>query len=210
MSQSNEVFLGKKNSVARFNLTTKEAIWSVGIDGYPYILSCYSDRLLVQGTNFWGKYFHIMLNANTGEQVWATPNYYSTNAINCYITPHYYQGNIFFMNSKGYICKLCGDSGELLFQTKYKKWYESAYLITITDENIYLISKKKTFKVCEMSGECSEVHELARLSKDKITAAYGNGVDQVALFSVIAATAASSDGAAAAGGGDGGGGDGGG
>ena len=109
MSQSNEVYLGKKNSVARFNLTTKEAIWSVGIDGYPYILSCYSDRLLVQGTNFWGKYFHIMLNANTGEQVWATPNYYSTNAINCYLTQHYYLGNIFFMNSKGIYSKDCSE-----------------------------------------------------------------------------------------------------
>ena len=43
--------------------------------------------------------------------------------------------------------------------------------------------------MCEISGECTEVPTLAKLSKDKITAAYGNGVDQVALFSVIAATA---------------------
>ena len=204
MYSSNEVFLGQKNSVARFDLKSKTAIWSKELKGYPYIITTYGDKILVQGTNLWGtKYFHCLLDALTGEEVWSTKD------IKCYITPQYHKGDIYFFNHKGEVCKLCGKTGKLLFETKFKKWHDSnTYLLTITQEKIYIISRKRSFIVGKATGECEEVPELEKFSKENISAAYGNGIDQIALMSVIAAAAASGDGGAGAvyGGGDAGGG----
>ena len=85
MSTSNPVYLGQKNSVAKFDLETKNAIWSVETDGYPGIISCYDNKLFVQGANNWSKYFHLMLNAETGALIWSADK----DAIKSYITPHY-------------------------------------------------------------------------------------------------------------------------
>ena len=57
-----------------------------------------------------------------------------------------------------------------------------------------------------ISGECIEVPELNNFTKNNVTAAYGNGIDQIALFSVIASASGGDAGAAGMAGGDGGGG----
>ena len=96
-----------------------------------------------------------------------------------------------------------------MFETKFKKWHDSTqYLLVVAQNKIYLVSKKKTFEVNQTSGECTEIPELANFTQDKITAACGNGVDQMALFSVIG-SASGGDGGAVMMGGDAGGGDGG-
>ena len=69
--------------------------------------------------------------------------------------------------------------------------------------------RKKTYDVNQTSGECTEIPELVSFTEDKITAACGNGVDQMALFSVIASASGGDDGAVMMGGDGGGGGDGG-
>ena len=115
MNTANEVYLGQKNSVARFNLDTQKSLWSKVIDGSPSIISTYDNKVLVQSSTIWGKYTHYLLDAHTGNQIWASV------VIGCWIVPQYYKGNIFFTNAKGAVCKLCGVSGKLLFQTKFKK-----------------------------------------------------------------------------------------
>ena len=60
----------------------------------------------------------------------------------------------------------------------------------------------------QTSGECTKIPELVNFTQDEITAACGNGIDQMALFSVIAHASGGDGGMAMAGGGDGGGGDG--
>ena len=97
-----------------------------------------------------------------------------------------------------------------MFETKFKKWHDATqYLLAIAQNKIYLISKKKTFEVNQASGECTEIPELVSFTQDKITAACGNGVDQMALFSVIASASGGDGGAVMMGGDGGGGGDGG-
>ena len=203
MSSSNEVFLGQKKSIARFNMDTKKAIWSKTIEGTPYIITTCGDNIFVQSINSWHtKNFHQLLNAHTGEEIWSAQD------IKGWIVPTYHDGDIYFVNQKGHICKLCGGRGTLLFETKFKKWHDTTqYALAITKNKIYLISKKKTFEVNKTGGECTEVPGLANFTQDKITAACGNGVDQTALFSVIASAASGGDGGAAmmgGGGGDGG------
>ena len=116
---------------------------------------------------------------------------------------------IFFISSKGLVSKLCGSSGELLFETQYRKWYQPKCTLTVAKNKIYLLSKKKSFLVDSDSGQCSELLELANFTKNTLTAVYGNGVDQMALFSVLAYGAAAGTGDAGivnAGAGDSGGG----
>ena len=206
MSSSNEVFLGQKKSIARFNMDTKKAIWSKSVEGTPYIITTCGDNILVQSMNSWQtKNFHQLLNAHTGKEVWRTQN------IKGWIVPVYHNGDIYFFNHKGHICKLCGTKGILLFETKFKKWHDTTqYVLAIAQNKIYLTSKKKTFEVSQTSGECTEIPELANFTQDNITAACGNGVDQMAWVSVVASAGSGGDGGMVmAGGGDGGGGGGG-
>jgi len=203
MSSSNEVFLGQKKSVARYNMDTKEAVWSSAVEDTPYIITTCGDNLLVQSMNSWQtKNSHQLLNAHTGKEVWRTRD------IKGWIVPVYHKGDIYFFNHKGHICKLCGNTGSLLFETKFKKWHDSTqYVLAIAQNKIYLISKKKTFDVNQASGECTEIPELVNFTQDKITAACGNGVDQIAWVSVVASAGSGGDaGVAMMGGGDGGGG----
>lgn len=181
MNESNEVFLGQKKSIARFNLDTQKSIWSKNLESTPLIISTCGENILVQSINSWGtKYSHQLLNAQTGKEVWMT------NEIKTMIVPQYHKGNIFFISSKGLVSKLCGSSGELLFETQYKKWYQPKCALTVAKNKIYLLSKKRSFLVDSNSGQCSELSELANFTKNTLTAVYGNGIDQMALFSVLA------------------------
>tara|TARA_B100001093_G_scaffold26121_1_gene22962 strand:- start:1502 stop:2131 length:630 start_codon:yes stop_codon:yes gene_type:complete len=200
MNRANEVFLGQKHTVARFNLDTRKASWSKTIVGTPSIITTSGNNILVQITH-WGRYKHQLLNANNGNEVW------STDKIQCWITPSYYKGDIFFMNEKYNVCKICGQTGEILFNTKFGKWYNrTKFRLVIAENKILLISKKESFEINSISGECIEVPELNNFTKNNITAAYGNGIDQIALFSVIASASGRDAGAAGMAGGDGGGG----
>jgi hypothetical protein len=74
----------------------------------------------------------------------------------------------------------------LLFETKFKKWYDSTvFILTVAKDKIYVLSKKKSFHLGIDSGELVEVPELANFTKDPLTFGLGNGVDQMALFSSI-------------------------
>mgnify|MGYP000002156933 FL=1 len=200
MSSSNEVFLGQKKAVARYNMDTKEAVWSRAVEDTPYIITTCGDNILVQSMNSWQtKNSHQLLNAHTGKEVWHTQD------IKGWIVPAYHNGDIYFFNHKGHICKLCGNTGSLLFETKFKKRHDTTqYVLAVAQNKIYLISKKKTLEVSQTSGECTEISELVNFTQDKITAACGNGIDQMALFSVIDSASGGDGGAAMVVAGDGG------
>ena len=185
MSNSNEVYLGQKNSVARFNLDTQKSIWSKAVKGSPSIITTCDKNVLVQSSTIWGTYNHYLLDAETGNEIWVATG------IGGWIVPQYHKGNIYFTNAKGAICKLCGVSGKLLFETKFKKWYDSTtFILTVAKDKIYVLSKKKSFHLEIDSGELVEVPELANFTKDPLTFGLGNGVDQMALFSSITLAAA--------------------
>ena len=185
MSNSNEVYLGQKNSVAIFNLDTQKSIWSKAVKGSPSIITTCDKNVLVQSSTIWGTYNHYLLDAETGNEIWVATG------IGGWIVPQYHKGNIYFTNAKGAICKLCGVSGKLLFETKFKKWYDSTtFILTVAKDKIYVLSKKKSFHLEIDSGELVEVPELANFTKDPLTFGLGNGVDQMALFSSITLAAA--------------------
>ncbi|MDA9112459.1 PQQ-binding-like beta-propeller repeat protein [Gammaproteobacteria bacterium] len=185
MSNSNEVYLGQKNSVARFNLDTQKSVWSKAVKGSPSIITTCDKNVLVQSSTIWGTYNHYLLDAETGNEIWVATG------IGGWIVPQYHKGNIYFTNAKGAICKLCGVSGKLLFETKFKKWYDSTtFILTVAKDKIYVLSKKKSFHLEIDSGELVEVPELANFTKDPLTFGLGNGVDQMALFSSITLAAA--------------------
>ena len=73
MNSSNEVFLGQKKLIARFNLDTREAVWSKDSDNTPTIITTCGENILVQSVNAWGtKHSHQLLNAQTGDVIWTT------------------------------------------------------------------------------------------------------------------------------------------
>ena len=175
MDNKSEVFLGQKKSIARYDLEKKKPTWSQKIDGIPGIITTYNDYLFVQGTNKWQtKHVHHMFNANTGELLW------KSDEIKSYIVPHYLNSSMFFVNISGKICKLDLDSGKIQFEEKFAGVFaRSRFRLFISNNKVYLTSKKKTLLVDQQTGTLSEVENLAGYTEQHITTACGVGMDQI-------------------------------
>ena len=165
MDKKSEVFLGQKESVARYDLEKKKPTWSQKIDGIPGIITTYNDYLFVQGTNKWQtKHVHHMFNANTGELLW------KSDEIKSYIVPHYLNSSMFFVNISGKICKLDLDNGKIQFEEKFAGVFSrSRFRLFISNNKVYLTSKKKTLLVDQQTGTLSEVENLAGYTEHHIT-----------------------------------------
>jgi len=203
MDEKSEVFLGQKESIARYDLEKKKPTWSQAIEGIPGIIATYNDYLFVQGTNKWQtKHLHHMFNANTGELLW------KSDEIKSYIVPHYLNSNMFFGNVSGKICKLDLDSGKIQFEEKFAGVFtRSRFCLFISNNNVYLTSKKKTLLVDQQTGTSTEIENLAGFAEHHITTACGVGMDQISNISTAMASHGGGEGMV---GGNGGGGDGGG
>jgi hypothetical protein len=175
MDKKSEVFLGQKESVARYDLEKKKPTWSQKIDGIPGIITTYNDYLFVQGTNKWQtKHVHHMFNANTGELLW------KSDEIKSYIVPHYLNSSMFFVNISGKICKLDLDSGKIQFEEKFAGVFaRSRFRLFISNNKVYLTSKKKTLLVDQQTGTLTEAENLAGYTEHHITTACGVGMDQI-------------------------------
>ena len=205
MDNKSEVFLGQKKSIARYDLEQQKPTWSQTIDGIPGSITTYNDYLFVQGTNKWQtKHVHHMFNANTGELLW------KSDEIKSYIVPHYLNSSMFFVNISGKICKLDLDSGKIQFEEKFAGVFaRSRFRLFISNNKVYLTSKKKTLLVDQQTGTLSEVENLAGYTEQHITTACGVGMDQISNITA-AMGHGGGEGAMVAGNGGGGGGDGGG
>lgn len=205
MDNKSEVFLGQKKSIARYDLEQQKPTWSQKIDGIPGSITTYNDYLFVQGTNKWQtKHVHHMFNANTGELLW------KSDEIKSYIVPHYLNSSMFFGNISGKICKLDLDSGKIQFEEKFAGVFaRSKFRLFISNNKVYLTSKKKTLLVDQQTGTLSEVENLAGYTEQHITTACGVGMDQISNITA-AMGHGGGEGAMVAGNGGGGGGDGGG
>ena len=205
MDNKSEVFLGQKKSIARYDLEQQKPTWSQKIDGIPGSITTYNDYLFVQGTNKWQtKHVHHMFNANTGELLW------KSDEIKSYIVPHYLNSSMFFGNISGKICKLDLDSGKIQFEEKFAGVFaRSRFGLFISNNKVYLTSKKKTLLVDQQTGTLSEVENLAGYTEQHITTACGVGMDQISNITA-AMGHGGGEGAMVAGNGGGGGGDGGG
>ena len=206
MDNKSEVFLGQKKSIARYDLEQQKPTWSQKIDGIPESITTYNDYLFVQGTNKWQtKHVHHMFNANTGELLW------KSDEIKSYIVPHYLNSSMFFVNISGKICKLDLDSGKIQFEEKFAGVFaRSRFRLFISNNKVYLTSKKKTLLVDQQTGISTEVENLAGYTEHHITTACGVGMDQISNITTAAMSHGGGEGAMVAGNGGGGGGDGGG
>ena len=203
MSSSNEVFLGQKKSIARYDLEKKKPTWSQTIEGIPGIITTYNEYLFVQGTNKWQtKHIHHMFNANTGGLLW------TSDEIKSYIVPHYLNSSMFFGNISGKICKLDLDSGKIQFEEKFAGVFtRSRFSLFISNNKVYLTSKKKTLLVDQQTGASSEAENLAGYAEHHITTACGVGMDQISNITAISGHGSGDSAMVATGGlGDGGGG----
>jgi len=203
MDEKSEVFLGQKESIARYDLEKKKPTWSQAIEGIPGIIATYNDYLFVQGTNKWQtKHVHHMFNANTGELLW------KSDEIKSYIVPHYLNSSMFFGNISGKICKLDLDNGKIQFEEKFAGVFaRSRFRLFISNNKVYLTSKKKTLLVDQQTGTSTEIENLAGFAEHHITTACGVGMDQISNISTAMASHGGGEGMV---GGNGGGGDGGG
>ena len=205
MEEKKEVFLGQKGSVARYNLETQTVIWSTEVKGTPSLISIYKDHLIIQGLNKWGtKYIQHCLEASSGKLLWFSEEFKGI------VVPHFFRDDMFFLDQKRQICKVSLTRGKVYFREKFAGAFRKySYLLAISGEDVYLISKRNTLLVDKADGSTSEIKEMNEFSKQDITAASGNNLDQISNISSHVAAAAASQASgyvAPVNGGDGGGG----
>ena len=199
--EKNEVFLGQKKSIARYDLDQQKPTWSLEIEETPGIMTTYNKYLFAQCVNKWGtKYIHYMVDAISGEILWRS------DLIKSYILPHYLEDDMFYTNTSGQICKLELKTGKVIFEEKFAGVFtRSSFILFLTDTKVYLTSKKKTLLVNQANGTTSEVNQLSKFTISKITVASGVGRDQISTV-ILSLMAAQSGGDPSFVGGDGGGG----
>lgn len=199
--EKNEVFLGQKKSIARYDLDQQKPTWSLEIEETPGIMTTYNKYLFAQCVNKWGtKYIHYMVDAISGEILWRS------DLIKSYILPHYLEDDMFYTNTSGQICKLELKTGKVIFEEKFAGVFtRSSFILFLTDTKVYLTSKKKTLLVNQANGTTSEVNQLSKFTTSKITVASGVGRDQISTV-ILSLMAAQSGGDPSFVGGDGGGG----
>tara|TARA_Y100000590_G_scaffold283478_1_gene318897 strand:+ start:1718 stop:2308 length:591 start_codon:yes stop_codon:yes gene_type:complete len=189
MEETKEIYLGQKGSIARYNIDSKEVVWSSKVLGTPSLISSYEDYLIIQGLNKWGiKTIQHCLDASTGKLLWHTEEF------NCIVVPHFLEGSIYFLDSKCQICKVSLQKGTVHFRKKFAGFFNRySYLLAVSGNDVFLLSKDRSLVVNKELGTASEIKELAGFSKEKITAACGNNLDQISnITSHITAQANSS------------------
>lgn len=204
MQENHEVFLGQKESVARYNLDSKEIVWSTKVIGTPNLISTFKGYLIIQGLNKWGtKYIVHCLNESSGSLLWYSEEFKNI------IVPHFIKDDMFFLDHKLKICKVSLLKGQVYFREKFSGVIRKHYFhLAISGEEVYLISKSETLQVDKSNGSTSKVKGMSDFAKGKISAVCGNNLDQISNISSHVAAAAQSGGFVApmngGGGGDGG------
>ena len=199
--EKNEVFLGQKKSIARYDLDQQKPTWSLEIEETPGIMTTYNNYLFAQCINKWGtKYIHYMVDAISGEIFWRS------DLIKSYILPHYLGDDMFYINTSGQICKCNLSDGGVIFEEKFASFFARSYFILfLTDNKVFLTSKKKTLLVDQTNGSTKIVSSMNNFTEEKITVAAGVGRDQISTV-ILSLMAAQSGGDSSFMGGDGGGG----
>ena len=204
MPENHEVFLGQKESVARYNLDAKETVWSTKVTGTPTLISTFKGYLIIQGLNKWGtKYIVHCLNASSGNLLWYSEEFKNI------IVPHFIADDMFFLDQKWQICKVSLTKGQVYFREKFAGAFRKyTFHLAVSGEDVYLISKSETLLIDKSNGSTSKIKGMSDFAKGKISAVCGNNLDQISNISSHIAAAAQSGGFVASinGGGDGGGG----
>ena len=190
MQENHEVFLGQKESVARYNLDSKEIVWSTKVIGTPNLISTFKGYLIIQGLNKWGtKYIVHCLNESSGSLLWYSEEFKNI------IVPHFIMDDMFFLDHKLQICKVSLPKGQVYFREKFagviRKYY---FHLAISGEEVYLISKSETLQVDKLNGSTSKIKGMSDFAKGKISAVCGNNLDQISNISSHVASAAQSGG----------------
>lgn len=190
MQENHEVFLGQKESVARYNLDSKEIVWSTKVIGTPTLISTFKGYLIIQGLNKWGtKYIVHCLNESSGSLLWYSEEFKNI------IVPHFIMDDMFFLDHKLQICKVSLPKGQVYFREKFagviRKYY---FHLAISGEEVYLISKSETLQVDKLNGSTSKIKGMSDFAKGKISAVCGNNLDQISNISSHVASAAQSGG----------------
>ena len=190
MQENHEVFLGQKESVARYNLDAKETVWSTKIKGTPTLISTFKGYLIIQGLNKWGtKYIVHCLNASSGSLLWYSEEFKNI------IVPHFNADDMFFLDQKRKICKVSLPKGQVYFREKFAGAFRQYTLhLAVSGENVYLISKSKTLLVDKSNGSTSKIKGLRDFAKGKTSAVCDNNLDQISNISSRIAAAAQSGG----------------
>ena len=184
--EKNEVFLGQKKSIARYDLDQQKPTWSLEIEETPSIMTTYNNYLFAQCLNKWGtKYVHYMIDAIEGDILWRSEE------LKSYVLPHYLDEHMFYTNISGQICKLELKTGKVIFEEKFAGVFtRSSFILFLTDSKVYLTSKKQTLLVNQANGATSVVSQLSNFTTSKITVASGVGRDQIStvVFSAMSPT----------------------
>ena len=148
MPENHEVFLGQKESVARYNLDAKETVWSTKVIGTPTLISTFKGYLIIQGLNKWGtKYIVHCLNASSGNLLWYSEEFKNI------IVPHFIADDFFFLDQKWQICKVSLPKGQVYFREKFAGAFRKyAFHLAVSGVDIYLISKSETLQVDKSNG----------------------------------------------------------
>ena len=199
---------GKKGSIAKFDLSSKNPVWVGNIENkyVPSSIAQINDHLLVySNTTFTGKSMIHCFLEGTGELLWCHLTKDICNSSYPF-APTMLDDYLYYMPSSKEVAKLSLKSGNLMFRRQFEKSMFKAYALMVISDSVFLISKKDALKVDKESGNVTPYPEISEiLNLNEITASLGNGTSYISSIS-LAYPQSGDSGIIATGGGDAGGG----
>ena len=209
MSMNKVAIFGKKDSIAKYDLTDNKPVWvgELPKGQIPHVIAQYENYILVFSWAWFGSKMIHCFQEDSGDSLWS--HYQETlHSSMVPFLPHTFQNHMYYLASSKEVAKLSWKTGKIVFRKRFKKSIFNQYGLGIINDDVILLSKKDVLIVNKETGEVKPYPEISKkLNLKEITAALGNGISFMSLISLTHPQA--SDGGVYGGDSGGGGGDGG-
>ena len=181
---------GKKNSVVKYNLDTRESLWVADLPNgqTPKAIAQYEDFLLVIHQNWAGTKNISCFSESSGNLLWRY-RYDFLCGWNIYFQPIFVGKNLIFKSGAVDFTKLCCETGTIIFKKniKQKRFLSfEKFEIIYVGKTLIAFSEKEIRKIDIETGDSALDEELTEKFNVKgVTAYLGNGVSFVSSISSL-------------------------
>ena len=186
MNTNKVAIFGKKESIAKYDLTDNKPIWvgELPKGQIPNVIAQYENYILVFSWSWFGSKMIHCFQEDSGDSLWS--HYQETlHSSMVPFLPHTFENHMYYLASSKEVAKLSWKTGKIVFRKRFKKSIFNQYGLGIINDDVILLSKKDVLIVNKETGDVKPYPEISKkLNLKEITAALGNGISFMSLISL--------------------------
>ena len=172
MNTNKVAIFGKKESIAKYDLTDNKPIWvgELPKGQIPNVIAQYENYILVFSWAWFGSKMIHCFQEDSGDSLWS--HYQETlHSSMVPFLPHTFENHMYYLASSKEVAKLSWRTGKIIFRKRFKKSIFNQYGLGIINDDVILLSKKDVLIVNKETGEVKPYPEISKkLNLKEITA----------------------------------------